>query len=136
MSATIIDIVEEEIVPEGVLGRIRSPDCGGLVLFLGSARSPSGGREIDGLRYEAYPEMARSVLERLAGEARERWAVGGIAMIHRTGWVAAGEISLLVAVAAPHRAEAYEASRFILESLKREVPAWKKECGAGEERWI
>lgn len=136
MHATIIDIVEEEIRPEEILGRVRTPSCGGLVLFLGSSRSPSDGREISGLRYEAYPEMARRAMARLVAEARARWDLGGVAVIHRSGWVGAGGISLLIAVAAPHRAEAYESSRFILEGLKREVPVWKKECGAGEERWI
>jgi len=136
MTATLIDIVDDEILPAEVLSRIRSPRCGGLVLFLGSARSPSGGREIEGLRYEAYPAMARATMHRLVDEARERWELGGVALIHRDGWVGAGEISLLIAVAAPHRAEAYGASRFLLEALKREVPLWKKECGEGEERWV
>jgi molybdopterin synthase catalytic subunit len=136
LNTTIIDIVEEEIHPSEVLRQVRSPRCGGLVFFLGSVRSPSGGREIDGLRYEAYPEMARRTLERLIRQARERWEVGGVAVVHRTGWVEAGEISLLIAVAAPHRKEAYEASRFILEALKQEVPIWKKECGEGGDRWI
>jgi molybdopterin synthase catalytic subunit len=136
MNASIIEIVEEEIWPASVLEKIRSSRCGGLVLFLGSVRNPSDGRKVTGLRYEAYPEMARRTMEKIVRRARERWNLGNIAVIHRVGWLAAGEISLLIAVSAPHRKEAYRSSRFILEELKREVPIWKKECGEKGENWI
>ena len=132
----MISLVEGEIRPSEILEKVRDRSCGALVLFLGTVRSPSNGREVTHLVYEAYHEMALEKLTRIVDTARSRWDPGGIAVVHRLGKVAVGEISLLIAVSSAHRDTAYEVSRFMIEEIKREVPIWKKEYGEEGERWI
>jgi molybdopterin synthase catalytic subunit len=113
------------------------PDCGGLVLFSGTARDHAEGRPgVQQLEYEAYEEHAVPRLVAIADEARVRWPeVGRIALLHRTGPLAIGESAVVVAVSAPHRAAAFEAARFCIDTLKRTVPIWKREVWAGGESW-
>jgi molybdopterin synthase catalytic subunit len=131
----VIRLVEEKIQSSRFIDEVSADFCGALVLFLGSVRSPSGGRDISHLLYEAHNEMALSKLKEVADRARSLWKLGGIAIVHRIGKVEPGETSLLIAVSSPHRAEAYEASRFLIEEIKKEVPIWKKECWEGGEEW-
>lgn len=132
----VIVLTEDEIQPLSAIEAVRSDTCGALVLFAGSVRSPSRGREVSSLFYESYREMALKKMEEIAGEAESRWDLGGIALIHRTGRVRAGEISILIAVSSPHRDEAYAASRFLIEEVKEKVPIWKKELSEGDDEWI
>lgn len=113
------------------------PDCGGLVLFSGTARDHAEGRPgVEQLEYEAYESQVVPRLAEVAGEARARWpSVGRIALLHRTGVLAVGESAVVVVVSAPHRAEAFEAARFCIDTLKRSVPIWKRETWAGGESW-
>jgi molybdopterin synthase catalytic subunit len=112
------------------------PEAGGVAVFIGTTRAErdATGRELVALDYEAYPEMAVSQMRDLARRARERWPVVRLALLHRVGRVAPGEPSVLVAVACPHRAEAFDACRWLIDTLKAEVPIWKREVwddGAG-----
>jgi molybdopterin synthase catalytic subunit len=113
------------------------PDCGGLVLFSGTARDHAEGRPgVSRLEYEAYETQVVPRLGAVADEARSRWpAVGRIVLLHRTGVVDVGEAAVVVVVSAPHRAEAFEAARFCIDTLKRSVPIWKRETWAGGESW-
>ena len=113
------------------------PDCGGLVLFSGTARDHAEGRPgVERLEYEAYDAQVVPRLGAVADEARARWpAVGRIALLHRTGVLAVGESAVVVVVSAPHRAEAFEAARFCIDTLKRSVPIWKRETWADGESW-
>jgi molybdopterin synthase catalytic subunit len=113
------------------------PDCGGLVLFSGSARDHAEGRPgVHLLEYEAYEEQVVPRLAAVADEARSRWPdVGRIALLHRTGPVAIGESAVVVAVSAPHRGAAFDAARFCIDTLKATVPIWKREAWAGGESW-
>jgi molybdopterin synthase catalytic subunit len=113
------------------------PDCGGLVLFSGTARDHADGRpDVERLEYEAYESQVVPRLGTVAAEARARWpAVGRIALLHRTGVVDIGDAAVVVVVSAPHRAEAFEAARFCIDTLKRSVPIWKRERWAGGESW-
>ncbi|HET6764076.1 MAG TPA: molybdenum cofactor biosynthesis protein MoaE, partial [Longimicrobiaceae bacterium] len=96
-----------------------------------------GGRAVESLEYEAYAEMAEHVMQQIADEARQRFGTGRIAIAHRVGLLAVGEASVGIAVAAPHRGEAYEASRYVIEELKRRVPVWKREGYVdGERSWV
>jgi molybdopterin synthase catalytic subunit len=89
------------------------------------------------IAYTAYDAMAEEELGRIAAEARERWPGARVALRHRLGVVAAGEASVMVATAAPHRAEAFAACRFLIDETKRRVPIWKKErLAGGDERWV
>ncbi|MGK2949984.1 MAG: molybdenum cofactor biosynthesis protein MoaE [Acidimicrobiales bacterium] len=113
------------------------PDCGATVVFTGTARDHAPGRPgVHRLEYEAYEEHAVARLQAVVAEARRRWPeVGRAALLHRTGEVALGEAAVVVAVSAPHRAEAFEAARFAIDELKRTVPIWKREAWADGESW-
>jgi molybdopterin synthase catalytic subunit len=113
------------------------PDCGGLVLFSGTARDHAEGRPgVERLEYEAYDAQVVPRLGAVADEARARWpAVGRIALLHRTGVLAVGDSAVVVVVSAPHRAEAFDAARFCIDTLKRSVPIWKRETWADGESW-
>lgn len=113
------------------------PDCGGLVLFSGTARDHAEGRPgVERLEYEAYESQVVPRLGAVADEARSRWpVVGRIALLHRTGTLEVGESAVVVVVSSPHRAEAFAAARFCIDALKRSVPIWKRETWAGGESW-
>jgi MoaE-MoaD fusion protein len=119
------------------LAEVAGPSRGAVVLFLGTvrgtARGSHRGREVERLTYSAYRPMAEEALERIAGELEREHQNLRVAIVHRLGEVAVGEASVAIAVAAPHRAAAYQASRTALERLKAEVPIWKREHYAGGE---
>ncbi|MFC1660735.1 molybdenum cofactor biosynthesis protein MoaE [Gemmatimonadota bacterium] len=131
------EVTENPIVPEAVLDGFNSSRDGAILLFLGVVRDHHEGREVKGLEYEAYEEMAQDVLAEIGQEARDRFGVEAISMVHRVGELAIGEVSLAVSVASPHRVEAYEASRFVIENIKARLPVWKKEHYAkGAPEWV
>ena len=113
------------------------PDCGAAVTFTGTARDHAPDRPgVHHLEYEAYEEYAVTRMAALLAEARRQWpTIGRVALVHRTGTVGLGEAAVVVAVSAPHRAEAFEAARFAIDELKRTVPIWKREAWAGGESW-
>ncbi len=120
-----------------LLERVRNSSDGAVVLFIGVVRDHDGERSVVGLEYEAYEEMARAMLTRICEDVRARFEVGDLAVIHRVGELGVGEVSVVIAVAAPHRDAAYRASREVIERLKREVPIWKRERYAdGEAGWV
>jgi molybdopterin synthase catalytic subunit len=132
----VTGLTDRPVDVSGLVDRIRRPDCGGVVVFEGSTRSPSEGKTVLQLEYEAYEDRARKQLDELAQEAASRWGLGGVLAIHRTGLVPIGETSVLVAAAAPHRAEAFEAARWLIDTLKAEVAIWKKEIFEGGGAWV
>jgi molybdopterin synthase catalytic subunit/molybdopterin converting factor small subunit len=115
---------------------VADPAAGAIVTFAGTTRNDNVGRRVLRLDYEAYEPMALSEMRKLAIEAGERWKIVRIAIAHRIGTVAIGETSVAIAVAAAHRAEAFEACRFAIDLLKEIVPIWKKEYFEGGEVWI
>jgi molybdopterin synthase catalytic subunit len=119
-----------------VVARVSGPDAGGLVIFLGSVRNASRGHDIRHLEYEAYAGMAEREMDRIADEAAARWPGARVAMSHRSGHLAIGEIAVVVAAAAPHRAEAFAAARYAIDTLKERVPIWKKEVATDGEYWV
>tara|TARA_R110002111_G_scaffold262702_1_gene340354 strand:- start:64719 stop:65156 length:438 start_codon:yes stop_codon:yes gene_type:complete len=122
-----ISITEQPIDYAATTERVRSNECGAVVLFMGTVREMTGGRQTVALDYEAYPEMAQQTLQQLITEARAQWPVHAIAIEHRVGHLSLGEISVAIAVSSPHRKEAFEAGRFLIDRLKEIVPIWKKE---------
>ncbi len=106
---------------------LRDDRAGGVCVFVGAARRWTGAAETDLLTYEAYGPMAEAELVRLAEAAEARWPVVRLAALHRTGAVAPPESAVVVGVACPHRAEAFAACRWIIDTLKAEVPIWKTE---------
>jgi len=127
---------EQPLDAEVVSARVAGPDTGGLVTFAGAVRDHSRGRAIRHLEYEAYPPMALAEMERICDEAARRWRGVRVAIAHRTGHLAIGELAVVVAAAAPHRAEAFEACRFAIDALKQSVPIWKKEVATDGEHWV
>ncbi len=109
---------------------------GAVVTFVGRARDRADdGRKVLELEYEAYPEMADSVLDEIVGEAEERWTGAVAAVVHRVGIVPIGEAAVAIVTAAPHRSEAYEANRFLIEAIKQRLPIWKRERFADGSEW-
>ena len=129
--------MERPLDPSGALGAVGRPGDGAVLLFLGRVRDSSHGRRVVGLEYEAYGEMAASELRRIAEEAAERFEVGEIYAGHRLGSLQPGEVSVMVAVASPHRDVGYAASRYVIEEIKKRLPVWKREkYSDGSRRWL
>ncbi len=134
--AEYFDLVDGPIDLNAVLQKVRHPQAGAEVLFLGTVRDNSDGRHVKFLEYEAYQPMALKEMKRVADEARQRWPLLGIAIVHRLGHLEIGEISVAIAVSSAHRKDAFEAGRFAIDTLKQTVPIWKKEVWEGGEVWI
>ena len=130
-------VAAEAIDPAEVLARVGSDRDGATVLFLGVVRDHADDRPVSGMRYDAYQEMAVEVLTTIAEEAAQRLGTDRVAVVHRFGELAIGEVSVAIAVSSPHRAEAYEASRYVIEELKERLPVWKKEHYVdGVSEWV
>ena len=115
------------------------PSAGGIAVFLGTTRMEQtpDGRQLIALDYQAYPEMADAQMKDLARRCRERWLVLKLCLLHRTGTVAVGEPSVVIAVSTPHRAEAFEACHWLIDALKADVAVWKKEVWEdGPGTWV
>ena len=125
------------IDPAEVLARVGSDEDGAAILFLGIVRNHADGRPVTGMRYDAYVAMAESVLAEIAAEAAGRLGVDRVAVVHRVGDLAIGDVSVAIAVSSPHRGESFAASRYVIEEIKKRLPVWKKECYAnGEDAWV
>ena len=132
----MIEITHEVLDPERITAGVRADSNGAVVTFLGSTRSSNEGRNVLHLEYEGYEPMAKKKLAEIADEIRERWDIQDVAITHRLGRLEIGEISLVVAVASPHRKEAFEACQYCVDRIKQIVPIWKKEFFEGGEVWI
>jgi molybdopterin synthase catalytic subunit len=119
-----------------VVARVLGPGAGGVVIFVGTVRDASRGRAIRHLEYEAYPGMAEREMEKIAAAAAHEWPGARVAIAHRTGHLEIGEIAVVVAAAAPHRPEAFAACRYAIDTLKQQVPIWKKEVAVDGEYWV
>jgi molybdopterin synthase catalytic subunit len=132
-----ISLTQEPIDYTALTESVRSPMAGAVVLFLGTVREMTGDRRTVALDYEGYPEMARDRMHAIADDACSRWPVVAAAVVHRLGHMELGDISVAVAVSCPHRKDAFEAGRFLIDRLKEEVPIWKQENWAdGSKEWV
>jgi molybdopterin synthase catalytic subunit len=131
-----IRIVRDRVDVAALEAAVADPMAGAICTFVGTTRENNVGRKVLRLEYEAYEAMALSEIRKLAIEATQRWDITRIAITHRIGVVEIGETSVAIAVSAPHRAEAFEACRFAIDTLKEIVPIWKKEHFEGGEVWI
>ena len=133
----MIQLTEASIDVSQVLSEVSSPEAGAVVLFLGTTRQFTDGRETAELYYEAYEEMAIGELEKLRAQALRRWPLTGCAVVHRLGRTPIGEPSVAVAVSSPHRAEAFAAGQWLIDTLKQIAPIWKQEHWAdGAQEWV
>lgn len=121
---------------DAVVAAVQHEGAGAVVTFTGAVRNATSGRRVVRLEYEAYAAMADAVLTRLGREVEEGWPGARLAIHHRIGILAPGELAVVIAASAPHRAAAFEACRHAIERLKQEVPIWKKECFEDGSTWV
>jgi molybdopterin synthase catalytic subunit len=130
-------ITRAVIDPAAVLALVGSSADGAALLFVGTVREQNDGRPVRGMRYDAYDSMAQQVLHEIAAEAAARAGSDRIAVVHRTGELEIGAISVAIAVSSPHRAEAFDAARYIIEQIKLRLPVWKHEHYTdAPSRWL
>ena len=115
---------------------VMSPECGGIDVFIGTVRNATTGKAVVRLEFEAYEKMAISEMEKIAKQALAKWPVQKILIHHRTGVLQVGEIPVIIAVAAAHRDAAFDACRYLIDTLKQTVPIWKKEIFEDGEVWV
>ncbi|HND53263.1 MAG TPA: molybdenum cofactor biosynthesis protein MoaE [Pirellulaceae bacterium] len=133
----MIELTNSPLDPARLLAQVTSSRAGAVVLFLGVTREFTRGRQTLWLDYEAYGEMARMKLEELEAEARKRWPIADCVIVHRLGRVDLAEASVAIAVAAPHRGDAFDAGEWLIDTLKEVVPIWKQEHWAdGSSEWV
>jgi len=119
-----------------ILRAVKDDAAGGTVLFLGTIRDRNEGKAVESLEYEVYKEMAEKRMAELETMVMKKWPIKKIAMVHRYGRLSIGEVSVAVAVSSEHRAEAFEAGKFAIDTIKRKLPLWKKEkLKSGKEAW-
>jgi molybdopterin synthase catalytic subunit len=129
-------LVEEPLSLDAAVDEVRGDGAGAIATFVGTVRNRSRGRDVLHLEYEAYEGMAEEVMAELAARLTERHGLSGVSIQHRVGRVDIGEASVVIAVSAPHRAEALAACKEAIDELKVSVPLWKKEVYEGGEEWI
>jgi molybdopterin synthase catalytic subunit len=133
----MIELTDSTIDTAALADRARNPEAGAIVLFLGTTRELTAGKKTVALSYEAYREMAERRLAELEAEARRRWPVVECIIVHRLGTVPLTESSVAIAVSTPHRADAFAAGQWLIDSLKADVPIWKREQWAdGTSEWV
>lgn len=132
----MIEITYQPLDPDRITAEVRQDTNGAVVTFLGTTRNYSEGKRVVKLEYEAYEDMALKKLEEIRQEMRAEFEVEDIAIAHRIGPVDIGQISLVVAVASPHRKEAFLACHQVVDRIKEIVPIWKKEVFEDGSRWV
>lgn len=133
----MIELTREPIDSAALVAKAARPAAGAVVLFLGTTRELTDGRRTVTLDYEAYDEMAEKQLAELEAEARRRWPLVECLIVHRLGSVPLAEASVAIVVSTPHRADAFAAGQWLIDSLKRDVPIWKQEHWAdGTSAWV
>ena len=132
----MIRVTREDFSVDDVIAGLKSRSTGGVVLLLGVVRGESKGKPVEHIEIEVYEEMTQRQLDAIREEAIDRFGVEEVAVVHRYGSLKASENILLVVVASPHRAEAFEACRYVTDEIKRRVPIWKKEVTPEGEWWV
>jgi molybdopterin synthase catalytic subunit len=132
----MIEITDKAIDVQGVIRSVHDPAAGGVDIFIGTTRNHSKGGTVRAMEYQAYVPMALKVMNELARIVRAKWEIKKIAIVHRIGRLAVGDASVVIAVSAAHRKEAFEACRFTIDQLKETAPIWKKEVFQDREEWV
>ncbi len=132
----MVTLTSEPIDVPTALTYLQSEQAGAIDLFLGVVRDNTQERPVDRLEYEAYDRMAITEMQKIADEAQQQWPILRYAIIHRKGTLQIGEMAVLIGVATAHRADAFDACRYIIDTIKKTVPIWKKEVFTSGEEWV
>jgi molybdopterin synthase catalytic subunit len=132
----LIQLTREPLKRDELVAAVSHPGVGGIVVFEGVVRDNARGKQVRYLEYDAYEEMAEQQIRAIVTEAQQRWGVERVAVAHRFGRLEIGEASVIIVVASPHRGEAFDACRYIIDTLKSTVPIWKKEVATNGEEWV
>lgn len=132
----LIQLTREPLDRNALIAAVSHPSVGGIAIFEGVVRDNARGKSVHYLEYDVYPEMAEQQIRAIIAEAERRWSVEHVAVAHRFGRLEIGEASVIIVVATPHRSEAFDACRYIIDTLKTTVPIWKKEVATNGEEWV
>ncbi|QKZ12370.1 molybdenum cofactor biosynthesis protein MoaE [Spirosoma sp. KUDC1026] len=132
----MIELVSDPIDVSAALTYLHTGEAGAVDLFLGVVRNKTQERSVDRLEYESYDRMAVSEMQKIADQAQEKWPILKYVIVHRKGTLQIGEMAVLIGVATAHRADAFEACRYIIDTIKQTVPIWKKEVFTDGEVWV
>ena len=141
-AAKLFEISDQPLSLDDVMRRVVAPERGGVTLFAGTVRGVTrraGEDEVetDYLEYEAYPEMAEEALARIAAETQARWpSVSAVSIVHRVGRLAVGDLAVVIAVAASHRQDTFDACHYTIDRVKQIAPIWKREVGPDGSFWV
>ena len=131
-----IKLSATELNVQDCINKVLSPGTGGIDVFIGTVRNKTNDKEVLRLHFEAYEKMAVKEMQKIAADATQKWNILNIVIHHRTGTLQVGEIPVIIAVASAHRAAAFEACRYIIDTLKQTVPIWKKEFYSDGVIWV
>ena len=133
----LVRLTDAPLDPSAAITFVADPAAGATVLFMGTVRDRSSAGDVTALTYEAWEDVALDRLGAIGSEMLDRWGTCKVALLHRSGHLDVGEVSVIVCCSSPHRAEAFEAARHGIERIKEEVPIWKKErLTTGETHWV
>lgn len=132
----MIELTDQPINVQRAIDEASVDEAGAVAVFIGTVRDITDGKKVVKLDFESYKKMAMTELENIIEQAKDRWPVGNIAVVHRLGKLDISDIAVCIAVSSPHRAEAFEACEFVIDTLKQTVPIWKKEFFEDEEVWV
>ena len=132
----MIYITEKQIDTNSLITYVEAEEAGGIAVFIGTVRNKTAGKKVVRLEYEAYDKMAIKQMEAIAEEAKKQWNVLKYAVAHRKGILQIGDAAVVIAVATPHRQAAFEACKYIIDTIKERVPIWKKEIYEDGEVWV
>lgn len=131
-----IQLYNHPIAAEEVESFVTHPSCGGIVSFIGTVRDSTAGKEVLHLAFEAYEPMAIKEMRKIAEQMMSKWPAKKVSIHHRVGQLSIGEVAVVIAVSCPHRANAFAACQFAIDTLKETVPIWKKEVFRDGEVWV
>ncbi|MDQ2887382.1 MAG: molybdenum cofactor biosynthesis protein MoaE [Chloroflexota bacterium] len=132
----LIQLTRGPLKRDELVAAVSHASVGGIVVFEGVVRDNARGKQVRYLEYDVYEEMAEQQIRAIVTEAQQRWGVERVAVAHRFGRLEIGEASVIIVVASPHRSEAFDACRYIIDTLKSTVPIWKKEVATNGEEWV
>ena len=133
---TEVKISSAELDINHCIQQVQSPDCGGIDVFIGTVRNATKGKQVVRLEFEAYESMALKEMNKLAEQAKAKWPIEKVVIHHRTGVLQIGDVPVVIAVSSAHRDAAFDACRYIIDTLKQTVPIWKKEVFEDGEVWV